>query len=198
MSQKGIISRMLSRTLEECPTMEECLQAIKCFTRPSNFTGTTNMSGHKNKNGDRTIAANCCPQTPDEIDISESILSDQLEITSSDLKDSSSPTEEELYTTEPRVSLSLETSDEEHQQAEEDEKVTRTRKPPSKMDKTVHESNPQQRHINVKMSSNKEHQRIYDKNNYCLYCEKLFAKLTRHLKQKHADKVEVAKALAHR
>ena len=45
---------------------------------------------------DRTIAANCCPQTPDEMDISESILSDQLEMTSSDLKDSSSPTEEEL------------------------------------------------------------------------------------------------------
>lgn len=66
------------------------------------------------------------------------------------------------------------------------------------MDKTVHGSNPQQRHINVKMSSNKEHQRIYDKKNYCLYCEKPFAKLTRHLKQKHADKVGVAKALAHR
>ena len=47
------------------------------------------------------------------------------------------------------------------------------------------------------MSSNKEHQRIYDKKNYCLYCEKPFAKLTRHLKQKHADNVEVAKALAH-
>ena len=30
------------------------------------------------------------------MNISESILSDQLEITSSDLKDSSSPTEEEL------------------------------------------------------------------------------------------------------
>ena len=45
---------------------------------------------------DRTIAANCCPQTPDEMNISESILSDQLEMTSSDLKDSSSPTEEEL------------------------------------------------------------------------------------------------------
>ena len=45
---------------------------------------------------DRTVAANCCPQTPDEMDISESILSDQLEITSSDFKDSSSPTEEEL------------------------------------------------------------------------------------------------------
>ena len=30
------------------------------------------------------------------MDISESILSDQLEMTSSDLKDSSSPTEEEL------------------------------------------------------------------------------------------------------
>ncbi|KAK0150502.1 hypothetical protein N1851_008399 [Merluccius polli] len=150
---------------------------------------------------DRTIAANCCPQTPDEMDISESILSDQLEITSSDLKDSASPTEEELsvceMTTEQHVYISLETSDEEDQQAEADEKVTRTRKPPSTMDKTVHGSNPQQRHIDVKMSSNKEHQRIYDKKNYCLYCEKPFAKLTRHLKQKHADMVEVAKALAH-
>ncbi|KAK0150501.1 hypothetical protein N1851_008398 [Merluccius polli] len=151
---------------------------------------------------DRTVAANCCPQTPDEVDISESILSDQLEITSSELTDSSSLTWEELsvceITTEQHVYISLETSDEEDQQAEADEKVTRTRKPPSKMDKTVHGSNPQQRHIDVKMSLNKEHQRIYDKKNYCLYCEKPFAKLTRHLKQKHADMVEVAEALAHR
>ncbi|CAL8284000.1 unnamed protein product [Merluccius merluccius] len=62
------------------------------------------------------------------MDISESILSDQLEITSSDLTDSSSPTEEELsvceITTEQHVSLSLETSDEEDQQAEADKKTT--------------------------------------------------------------------------
>jgi hypothetical protein len=66
------------------------------------------------------------------------------------------------------------------------------------MDKTARGCIPQQHHITVKMSSNTEHQRIYDKKNYCLYCEKPFAKITRHLKQKHSDKVEVAKALAHR
>ena len=66
------------------------------------------------------------------------------------------------------------------------------------MDKTAHKNIPQQCHINVKMSSNTEHQRIYDKKNYCLYCEKPFSKITRHLKQKHSDKVEVAEALAHR
>ena len=42
------------------------------------------------------IAANCYPQTPDQMDIPESVLSDQLEITSSDLTDSSSCTEDEL------------------------------------------------------------------------------------------------------
>ena len=43
----------------------------------------------------RTIAEDCFPQTPNEMD-SESILSDQLEITNSDFMDSSSCTEEEL------------------------------------------------------------------------------------------------------
>ncbi|XP_031174403.1 uncharacterized protein LOC116063546 [Sander lucioperca] len=50
--------------------------------------------------------------------------------------------------------------------------------------------------IKVKMSSNSEHQRIYDKKNYCLYCEKPYAKITRHLKQKHSAKIEVAKAIS--
>lgn len=52
-----------------------------------------------------------------------------------------------------------------------------------------------QHNIKVKMSSNTAHRRIYDKKNYC---KKPYAKITRHLKQKHSDKVEVAKALAHR
>ena len=54
-------------------------------------------------------------------------------------------------------SLSLESSDEEDQPAEANKKVKRTRKPPSRtieaMDKAAHGSNPQQRHINVKMST---------------------------------------------
>lgn len=52
--------------------------------------------------------------------------------------------------------------------------------------------------IKVKTSSNKEHQRIYDKKHYCLFCEKPYAKITRHLKQKHQNEPDVAKALAHR
>lgn len=48
------------------------------------------------------------------------------------------------------------------------------------------------------MSSNTAHQRVYDKRNYCLYCEKPYTKITRHLKQKHSDKPDVARALAHR
>ncbi|XP_056432890.1 uncharacterized protein LOC130371215 isoform X1 [Gadus chalcogrammus] len=140
------------------------------------------------------------------MDISESTLRDQLEISSSSFTDSSSCTEEELSVFEIKTvqpfSLSLESSDEEDQPAEANKKVKRTRKPPSKtieaMDKAANGSNPQQRHIDVKMSSNTEHQRIYDKKNYCFYCEKPFAKITRHLKQKHSEEVEVAKALAHR
>lgn len=47
---------------------------------------------------DRTRTANGCPQTPNEIDISESaIVSDQTEINGSVLMDSPSPTEKEFY-----------------------------------------------------------------------------------------------------
>lgn len=47
---------------------------------------------------DRTHTANCCPQTPLEMDISETIVCDQPEIIQpgSDLMDSSSSTEEEF------------------------------------------------------------------------------------------------------
>lgn len=54
----------------------------------------------------------------------------------------------------------------------------------------------QQNMIKVKVSSNTPYQRIYDKKNFCLYCEKPYAKITRHLIQKHSREVEVAKALS--
>lgn len=94
------------------------------------------------------------------------------------------------------------TNDEEQeQQAEAEESAEEDisqGKSPSRMDHNACGGNPQQSNVKVKMSSNTAHQRIYDKRNFCLYCEKPFAKITRHLKQKHSDKAEVARALAHR
>ena len=93
-------------------------------------------------------------------------------------------------------------SDDDEQQAEEEtaeEEVIRGRPPPktpTQMDQNTHDL--QQNSIQVKTSSNSRHQRIYDKKNVCLYCQRPYAKITRHLKQKHQDKPEVAKALAHR
>ncbi|XP_051810227.1 uncharacterized protein LOC127535707 isoform X2 [Acanthochromis polyacanthus] len=52
--------------------------------------------------------------------------------------------------------------------------------------------------VKVKMSSNTPHKRVYYKKNYCLYCEKPFGKVTRHLMRKHQDEVDIAKALAHK
>ncbi|XP_073690489.1 uncharacterized protein [Garra rufa] len=66
-----------------------------------------------------------------------------------------------------------------------------------KMDEDAGCSSHQQ-NIPVKTSSNTAHQRIYDKKNYCLYCEKAYVKIARHLTQRHSGKVEVAKALAQR
>ncbi|XP_049446940.1 uncharacterized protein LOC125897585 [Epinephelus fuscoguttatus] len=243
MSQKGIITRMLSRSAEERPTIKECLKAVTCFTHQSDYNGATTNSGNENINKDRTDAANCCPQTATEMDISETAVCDQPEMTDSDLMDSCSSTEEELsvcgMTTEQQVSLSLKMSDEDEQhQAEADsssstegelsgpemtpgqqfflqvsdeeqqqseaeeftEKDLIMGKPPSKnvtaRDPNAHGGD--QHNIKVKMSSNTALKRVYDKRNYCLYCERPYAKMARHLKQKHSDKVEVAKALAHR
>jgi len=84
----------------------------------------------------------------------------------------------------------------------EEEKTTAKevihRKPHSKTEQNSHGSNSQQHNLTVKMSSNTAQQRVYDKRNYCLYCEKPYAKITRHLKQKHSNKPDVAKALAHK
>lgn len=103
--------------------------------------------------------------------------------------------------------VSPEMSDEEEPQVAEAkeqgvEKKVIWRKPPSKTPKAmahiVNDKNLQEPDVQVKMSSNSGHQPIYDKKNYCLFCEKPFVKISRHLKQKHSDKPEVAKDHAHR
>ncbi|XP_039550188.1 probable serine/threonine-protein kinase nek2 [Pimephales promelas] len=200
--QKDIISRMLSKSIEERPTIEECLQSFTCFIHQS---GTTNNNSNVNENEDRTHTADCCPQTSDEMDILESTDSDKPESVFCGVMDSSSHTEEELYESE-MGSLTLEMSEEE----EEEEEIKKAegqvaegirRKPLKKtwmeIDESANDCSYQQHNITVKMSSNSVHQRIYDKKNYCLYCEKPYLKIARHLKQKHSEKVEVAKALGH-
>ncbi|KAM4592751.1 uncharacterized protein PAE49_003226 isoform 2-T2 [Odontesthes bonariensis] len=179
----------------------------KGFTHQSDYTGTTNNTGNDNQNKDGTNTANRCPETPDEMDIAESIVSNQAEITGSNLLPPSFPTGEEFseceMTIEEKVSLSLEMSDEEEvedQQSSEEEMPENEvihGKPSCKTEQNSYGSKPQQHSITVKMSSNTAHQRIY-KRNYCLYCEKSYTKITRHLKQKHSDKPDVAKALAHK
>ncbi|XP_030266833.1 uncharacterized protein LOC115578126 isoform X2 [Sparus aurata] len=233
MSLKDIITRMLKSSFKERPTIEECLQVFTCFTQQSGYCGATTNSSSVNINEDRTHAAYCSTQTLDDMDILESIVSDQPEIghlmdssssgqfsttervtRSLEMSDeeeqeqqaeekTSSNTEEELSITEQQFSLYMEMTDEEHEQQGEEEiaekEVIRGR-PPSKtpmpMDQNTHDL--QRNSIQVKTSSNSRHQRIYDKKNYCLYCQRPYAKITRHLKQKHQDKPEVAKALAHR
>ncbi|XP_029934175.1 uncharacterized protein LOC115378143 [Myripristis murdjan] len=195
---------MLSRSCKECPNFEECLQAVKYLTQLYDTTGTTNNSVHENTNKDRTHTTNCCPETLDKMDISETTASDQSEITGNDLMDSSSSTEEEF--SECEGTTALEMSDEDEQQAEAEEEAKKESiqerslsQTPKAMDQIAHGGNPQQEvSVEVKMSSNTGHQRIYDKKNYCLYCEKPFVKITRHLKQKHSNKAEVAQALAHK
>lgn len=39
--------------------------------------------------------------------------------------------------------------------------------------------------------------RVYDKRQACFFCEKLYAKISRHLERQHSDESEVAKAFAH-
>ncbi|XP_051981268.1 probable serine/threonine-protein kinase ireA [Xyrauchen texanus] len=48
--QKDIISRMLSKSIEERPTIEECLQSFTCFEHQSDYTGTTNNFSNVNEN----------------------------------------------------------------------------------------------------------------------------------------------------
>ena len=86
-------------------------------------------------------------------------------------------------------------SDDEEEQPAEGSKASS--KPPKAMDQNACVSDLQQQNIRVKRSSNTTHQRVYDKRNYCLYCEKPYAKIARHLTQKHCNKTEVAKALMH-
>ncbi|XP_070403971.1 uncharacterized protein [Nothobranchius furzeri] len=204
-SQKGIITRMLSRSLEERPTIEECLKAVTCLTHRSAGTGTMNKAENENQNKIGTHTANCCPQKTDEIDIDEDNVSDQPEITGSNLLTSSSVSGEDFseceMTTKEQVAFSLQMSDEEVEDDKQSEEQMKGKevisgKPPYKIKQSSHDS--QQHNVTVKMSSNTAHQRVYDKKNYCLYCEKPYTKITRHLKQKHSDKPDVAKALAHK
>ncbi len=90
-----------------------------------------------------------------------------------------------------QISLSLEMSEEESKSKEVQGKVEE--------EKATHGCTSQkQRTIKVKTSSNTPKQRIYDKKNVCLYCEKPYAKITRHLKQKHSGEGEIAKALSYK
>nr|XP_049575195.1 uncharacterized protein LOC125968056 isoform X1 [Syngnathus scovelli]XP_049589629.1 uncharacterized protein LOC125977309 isoform X1 [Syngnathus scovelli]XP_049591303.1 uncharacterized protein LOC125978199 [Syngnathus scovelli]XP_049591304.1 uncharacterized protein LOC125978199 [Syngnathus scovelli]XP_049591305.1 uncharacterized protein LOC125978200 [Syngnathus scovelli] len=93
-----------------------------------------------------------------------------------------------------QVSLELDMSDKKEQLAE----VSSTSLKPLKAVNYNGNGSDIQRGIHVKMSSNTAHHRVYDKRNYCLYCEKPFAKIARHLMQKHCDKPDIAKALMHK
>ncbi|XP_027879835.1 carbon catabolite-derepressing protein kinase-like [Xiphophorus couchianus] len=207
-SQRDMISRMLSRSLEERPTIEEALQAFMCLAHQPDYTATMNNSGCENQNKDGPPSTNSCPETFNDMNIPESLVTDLPGITASNPLPSSLPTEEEFseceMNTEEQVSPALEMSDQEvnDDPQSEEEETTKIevihRKPSSKTEQHSNGSNSQQCKITVKMSSNTAHQRIYDKKNYCLFCEKPYAKITRHLKQKHSHQPDVAKALAHR
>ncbi|XP_042570824.1 serine/threonine-protein kinase OSR1-like [Cyprinus carpio] len=205
--QKKFLSRMLCKSTEERPTIEECLQAVKSFDHQSDQIGTTKSYSNKNGNKDRAHIDNCFSQAQDEMDIPENLCSD--------VTDSYSHTEEELSecemnNTEQQVYLLLEMSEEEEDKEEEEkesktkqaqEKVAIQGKPLTKarmgMDECAHGcASQQQNMIKVKVSSNTPYQRIYDKKNFCLYCQKPYAKITRHLIQKHSREDEVAKALS--
>ncbi len=113
-----------------------------------------------------------------------------------------------------QVSLSLEMSEQEEEAEEEEIKTKEVQgkveeekashgkpllKAVMEMDGSAQGCKSQEQHmIKVKMSSNTPNQRIYDKKNFCLYCEKPYAKITRHLKQKHSGEGEIAKALSYK
>lgn len=48
----------------------------------------------------------------------------------------------------------------------------------------------------VSAYQNKNGKRIYDKRQYCLYCQKPYAKMARHLEHAHQNKTDVAKAFS--
>ncbi|XP_060916511.1 uncharacterized protein LOC132991681 [Labrus mixtus] len=141
---------------------------------------------------DQSHAADSCPQTPQEKDISESYADDQQERRDG-LVDSCSPTEEGLC---DMVSPSPEMSEEEVEKNQQEEEKVTLREPSVEAQQVTVPSNPEPR-IEVKTCSNKTNQRIYDKKSYCLYCEKPYGKIARHLLQSHSDRAEVAKILTH-
>ena len=47
--------------------------------------------------------------------------------------------------------------------------------------------------INIQLSRKKNGKRLFDKTQYCVYCEKPQSKLPRHLERRHGDEVEVMK-----
>ncbi|XP_058499252.1 uncharacterized protein LOC131468730 [Solea solea] len=119
--------------------------------------------------------------------------------------DSFSSTEEDFdcEMTPERQAFNEEADDEEEQQQQAEaeefaENNVSQGKSPSKMDQSACGGNSQITDLEVKVSSNTAHQRIYDKKNFCLYCERPFAKITRHLMQKHRNKAEVAEAFVHK
>lgn len=50
--------------------------------------------------------------------------------------------------------------------------------------------------IVVQASQKRNGKRVYDKRQYCLYCNKAYVKMARHLERAHHDKLDVAKALS--
>ncbi|XP_051800033.1 uncharacterized protein LOC110969108 isoform X1 [Acanthochromis polyacanthus] len=201
---QGIIGRMLCKSTEARPTIEECLQAITSFTHQADHKGVTNNSNNNGKK-DQTHIANCSPQASNEIDTQHSANSDQPGSVCNVVMDSSSHIEDDTEI-EPQISLSLDMSEEEDdiddEPTEVDDEVAKkviTKKAVKtgmKTDENVLECSL--KGVKVKMSSNTPHKRVYDKKNYCLYCEKPFRKVTRHLMRKHQDEVDIAKALAHK
>uniref|UniRef100_A0A087XM20 SET domain-containing protein n=1 Tax=Poecilia formosa TaxID=48698 RepID=A0A087XM20_POEFO len=170
---------------------------------------------------DGTHTTNYGPETLAETDIAESTDNDLFDISDCNPLLSSSVMEEEeefsefemvivinklsfFQTVEEEGSRSLVMSDEkvdDNSQSKEEETTEREvilRKTPSKTQQKSHGSNSQQHNVTVKTSSNTSHHRVYDKKNYCFYCGKPYAKITRHLKQKHSDQPDVARALAYR
>ncbi|XP_073781211.1 uncharacterized protein isoform X2 [Danio rerio] len=170
---------------------------------------------------------NSLPQQHNEIDISENVCDDVTESSLSNNEEECSKCEmnnmdqqlslfvEMLEEEEEGEKEEGEEEEEEEKEDNDEEEVSETKEVQGKIEaqkairgkplkKTMTEMDEsandcQNQHmIKVKTSSNKPCQRIYDKKNVCLYCEKPYAKITRHLKQKHHGEVEVAKALSHK
>ncbi|XP_026093553.1 uncharacterized protein LOC113066103 isoform X3 [Carassius auratus] len=193
---------MLSKSVEERPTIEEGLQAVKSFDHQSDQIGTTDSYSNKNRNKDRVHTENCIHQAKDEMDVPENLCSD---VTNSYSHTKEELSECEMSNTEQQIYPFLETSEKEEKAKQAQWKVAEEKAIQGKLlTKARMELNEyaqgcaslQPNVIKVKVSSNTPRQRIYDKKNFCLYCEKPYAKITRHLIQKHSGEVEVAKALS--